>query len=241
MRLKEIIKKLALKERYNSEMYLDYLKKKGMIIGERVRIFASPNDVCIDESRPWMIEIGNDVQITRGVVMLTHDYAWSVIKGVYGEICGSCGKICIGNNVFIGMNSIILKGVKIGDNVIIAAGSIVNKDIPNNSVVAGNPAKIIMTLDKYYQKRKSVQYAEASSLVREYYRTYGEKPSDKIMDEFFWLYTKAAEGIVESYDKKLHLIGNYEDSIKQLKRNSPRFTSKDNFVNEVLESSDSEI
>ena len=163
--IKERIKKILLKERYNSETYLNYLRSKGMVIGERTRIFASPNDICIDESRPWMIKIGNDVQITRGVIMLTHDYAWSVIKGAYGEICGSCGKIVVGNNVFIGMNSIILKGVEIGNNVIIGAGSIVSKDVPDNCVVAGNPARVIMTLDEYYKKRKLAQYEEDKELV----------------------------------------------------------------------------
>ena len=232
--LREKIKKIVFKERYSSETYINYLRSQGMEIGEGTRIFASPNDVCIDESRPWMIKIGNNVQITRGVIMLTHDYAWSVIKGVYGEICGSCGKIVIGNNVFIGMNSIILKGVKVGNNVIIGAGSIVSKDVPDNSVVAGNPAKKIMTIDEYYKKRKLAQYAEAKELVQEYYQTYGNKPSGKIMDEFFWLYTNTVENIDESYDRKMHLIGNYKDSVDALEKNKPKFISEEEFIDNVL-------
>jgi acetyltransferase-like isoleucine patch superfamily enzyme len=59
------------------------------------------------------------------------------------------GKIKIGNNVFIGINAIILPGVTIGNNVIIGAGSLVNSDIPDNSVVAGIPARIIKDIDSY--------------------------------------------------------------------------------------------
>ena len=51
--------------------------------------------------------------------------------------------MAIGNNVFIGMKSTILKGVHIGNNVIVGAGSVVVKDVPDNCIVAGNPAKII--------------------------------------------------------------------------------------------------
>ena len=63
------------------------------------------------------------------------------------------GPIKVGNNVFIGSNTVILPNIKIGNNVIIGAGSIVTKDIPDGSVVAGNPAKLITTFDKYIEKR----------------------------------------------------------------------------------------
>lgn len=78
------------------------------------------------------------------------------------------GGICIGNNVFIGMKTTILKGVHIGDNVIIGANSLVNKDVPNNCVVAGNPARVIMSLDKYHEKRKALQLQEAEEIVKLY-------------------------------------------------------------------------
>ena len=138
-----------------------------MRIGDRTVIFA-PTKTCIDATRPWLIEIGNDVKITEGVTILTHGYDWSVLQNVYGEILGSAGKVKIGNNVFIGMKTTILKNVEIGDNVIIGANSLVNKNIPSNVVVAGNPARIIMSIEEYYQKRKAVQQEEAIELVREY-------------------------------------------------------------------------
>ena len=84
-----------------------------------------------------MIEIGKNVKITRGVTILTHGFDWSVLKGKYGNVLGSCGKVTIGDNCFIGMHSTILKGVTIGENVIIGANSLVNHDIPSNSVWRG--------------------------------------------------------------------------------------------------------
>lgn len=153
MSLKKFFKKIRYGERCDSQTYIKYLKKKGVTIGDRTVIF-DPQTTIIDETRPWMIEIGNDVQITSGVTLLTHGYDWSVLKGVYGEVLGSSGVLKIGNNVFIGMHSTILKGVTIGNNVIIGANSLVNKDIPDNCVAAGNPCRVIMSLEEYYKKRE---------------------------------------------------------------------------------------
>ena len=71
------------------------------------------------------------------------------------------GTITIGNNVFIGEGTTILRNVKIGDNVIIGAASTVTKDIPSDCVAAGNPTTVIMTLDEYKNKRESALLSEA--------------------------------------------------------------------------------
>ena len=82
----------------------------GVEIGQGTVAFA-PTMTFLDVSRPWLLTIGEHVQITKGVTVLTHGYDWSVLKGVYGEILGSAGKVTIGNNVFLGMNCTVLKGV----------------------------------------------------------------------------------------------------------------------------------
>ena len=83
------------------------------------------------------------------------------------------------------MKTTILKGVHVGNNVIIGANSLVNKDIPNNCVVAGNPARVIMPLDKYYEKRKAAQYQEAEELVRLYREHYGKEADESQWDKIF--------------------------------------------------------
>ena len=95
-----------------------------MRIGNGTKLFAWPSAVLIDLTRPWLVEIGENVQITIGVKILTHGYDWSVIKGKKGKVLGSAGKVTIGDNCFIGMNTIILKGTNVGSNTIIGAGSV---------------------------------------------------------------------------------------------------------------------
>lgn len=71
------------------------------------------------------------------------------------------GRIKVGSNVFFGNNCIILPGVTIGDNVVIGAGSVVTKDIPSNTVAAGVPARVIKTIDEYYNSiKEQVDYTK---------------------------------------------------------------------------------
>ena len=92
------------------------------------------------------LEIGNHVSISSGVHIYTHDtsnFRWySGIKDVENGTHVDRAPTKIGNNVQIGANSTILKGVTIGNNVIIGAMSLVNKDIPNNCTAFGVPVKI---------------------------------------------------------------------------------------------------
>lgn len=111
------------------------LVHQGLKIGKGVFIGS---DVLFDPSFPWLISIDDDCTITSRVIILAHDASTKKHIG-YTKI----GRVSIGKKTFVGMGSIILPGVSIGDNVIIGAGSIVTKDIPNNTIVAGNPATII--------------------------------------------------------------------------------------------------
>lgn len=109
-------------------------------------------------SEPFLIEIGDNVTITRGVSFVNHDGGAALFRNEYSGL-NVYGKIKVGNNVFIGINTIIMPGVKIGNNVIVGAGSVVNRDVPDNVVVAGVPAKIIKTIDEYKESslKKSIQ------------------------------------------------------------------------------------
>ena len=231
----KLIKKMIYKEKYNSITFIKWMRQKGASVGERTVIF-SPMHTTIDMTRPWLIDIGNDVQITEGVTILTHGYDWSVLKGLYGEVIGSSGRVHIGNNVFIGMKTTILKGVHIGNNVIIGANSLVNKNIPDNCVVAGNPAKVIMTIEEYYEKRKAAQYDEAKELVIEYKKVYEKDPGNNELSEFFWLFTNQADDLPYSWDSKMRLVGNYNESKNKILKNHKMFESLNDFIDKISES-----
>ena len=119
------------------------LRLLGAKIGKGCYIYTSLRN--FDKLYTDMIEIGNNVTITKGVILLCHDMGKDYIykKKHNNEMVG---KIKIGDNCFIGMNSIILPDVKIGDKVIVGAGSVVSKDIQAKVMVVGNPSKIIKKL-----------------------------------------------------------------------------------------------
>lgn len=230
--LKQKIRKIIYREKADSDSYIKYLRQRGANIGERVKIYVLRN-TTIDMTRPWLIDIGDDVQITEGVTILTHGYDWSVLKGVYGEVLGSSGGVKIGNNVFIGMKTTILKGVHIGNNVIIGANSLVNKDIPDNCVVAGNPAKVIMPLEQYYEKRKKAQLEEATELVRLYRERYGTDPDDKALHEFFWLFCDGKDELPDCWEHMQKLVGNEEQTKRVFSRHKKMFANKKDFLNHI--------
>ena len=130
-----IIKILMLK--VSDEKRIRYLRKLGVKIGQRCRIRTMSFS-----TEPYLIEIGDHVAVAAGTQFITHDGAtWCFEDDVEGG--GIFGKIVIGNNVFIGINCILLSNTSIGDNCIVGAGSVVRGHFPESSVIAGNPAQII--------------------------------------------------------------------------------------------------
>ena len=136
-----------------------YLIKNGAKIGEGTRIFGP---VSTFGSEPYLIEVGEKCQFSHTANFLTHDGGISVLNNLnmFNGPVDKMKRVKIGNNVFIGLNSIIMPGVTIGDNVIIGSGTIVTKDIPNDSVACGVPARVISTIYQYYDKCKdNVDYS----------------------------------------------------------------------------------
>lgn len=152
--IKQILRKLIYREKSSGEKYIAYCKRGGATIGNNVTVYSAKN-TTIDETSLQHIFIGDNTQITAGVIILAHDYSYSVLGNIYGELPRQQKDTIIGKNVFIGMNSIILMGSNIGDNVIIGAGSVVSGHIPSNTVCAGNPAKIICSLDQFLVKGRT--------------------------------------------------------------------------------------
>lgn len=119
-----------------------------------------------------MVQLGDDVKISLDVQFVTHDGGMHVFRNLdLSPKADKFGRIIVGNNVFIGMRTIIMPNVKIGDNVVIGAGSVVTRDIPSNSVACGVPAKVISTIEEYYEKNKGVideTYGLSANKKREY-------------------------------------------------------------------------
>lgn len=104
-------------------------------------------------SEPYLITIGNHVRVSFDVAFVTHDGGTFVLRDKHPNV-SIYGKIKVGDNVFIGARSIIMPNVTIGNNCIIAAGCIVTREVPDNTVVAGIPAKPICSIEEYYEKHK---------------------------------------------------------------------------------------
>lgn len=124
---------------YNS---IEFLRSRGVQIGENVNLI----NTTIDWSHGFLVSIGNRVTLTE-VKILSHDGSTQIPFGV-----SRVGKVTIGDEVFIGHGTIILPNVRIGSRVVVGAGSVVTRDIPDNSVAAGNPAKVIGTYDDFLKK-----------------------------------------------------------------------------------------
>lgn len=151
-----------------------------MKIGSNCRIYTRSFG-----SEPWMITIGNKVTITSGVTVLTHDGSVWLMNDEKGRRY-LYRRVEIGNNVFIGVNSVIMPGVKIEDNVIITAGSIVTKSVPSGVIIAGNPAKIIGNFDAY---QKEVLDTYTSEKDMDYTLDYQNR-IEKVTDNSFKKYVQ---------------------------------------------------
>lgn len=137
----------------SNEARVQYLRDAGAIIGDYVHI----QNINQLGTEPFLITIGNHVYFSGSETqLLTHDGGISTthLMGIAPKRYDCFGRIEIGNNCFIGVKCIIMKGVTIGDNCIIGAGSVVTKDVPSGSVACGVPARVIETVDEYYNKNR---------------------------------------------------------------------------------------
>ncbi len=127
-----------------------FWREKGATIGEKCEIYTSANF----GSEPYLIKLGDHVRINSGVSFVTHDGGVWVLRYMKEENqdIDLFGKIVVGDNVHIGTNSIIMPGVTIGSNCIVGCGAIVTKDIPDNSIAVGVPARVIETIEEYELK-----------------------------------------------------------------------------------------
>lgn len=121
-------------------------RKQGATIGENCSIQISKL-----ASEPFLVEIGNNVAIAAGVSLITHDGASFIFRDEFPAL-RYFGKIVIEDNCFIGARSIILPGVRIGKGSIVGISSVVIRDVKPGSVIFGNPAIQVSTVEKYKER-----------------------------------------------------------------------------------------
>lgn len=143
---------------YSPEQYARHI---GVNIGKN----------CVIENRNWstepyLITIGNNCAITKGVRISTHG-GGRVVRSFAPDF-DMFGKVLIEDWVYIGANSQIMPGVTIGEGALVAAGSVVTKSVPPHTVVGGNPARYICTVEEYYERNKKYNL-----------KTKGLSPQDK--------------------------------------------------------------
>jgi acetyltransferase-like isoleucine patch superfamily enzyme len=132
-----------------------YLRHLGARVGEDCEILTNASNLGTE---PWLVQIGNRVTIAQGVVFLTHDGANRVFRHCLAESSkwgNRFGPIRVLDNSFVGANSILMPGVSIGPSGIVGTASVVTRDVPPRTVVAGVPARPICSLDEYIERYKS--------------------------------------------------------------------------------------
>ena len=141
---------IYLKRRIEYIQYINRIKfwvDSGLKLGNNVTIMPT---AYIDSEYGYLIEIGDNCSLGHNVRIFGHDASTFKFIDQHTILL----KTVIHDNVFIGENSIILPGCTVGPNVLIASGSIINKDIPPNSCVAGVPARRYQAFDAFLAKHK---------------------------------------------------------------------------------------
>lgn len=227
--LKRIRRRLLYGDRYSALTYARRLNRMGARIDESIAM-AVPESVRLDETTPYLLEIGKNVYMAEGIRIMTHDASWLVMKGEDGVIRGNIGPVKIGNNVFLGIDSVVLCNTTICDNVIIGAGAIVSTSIHKPGVYAGNPARLVIPLEEMKGIRESRQIKDAYVIAKQYYERYRTKPPKELFNEYFWIFEERREEMLcKDYKTQMELCGNYVQSLEAFLNSQPDFQGYDEF------------
>ena len=170
------LKEINEEYKYSPATIAEKFRKQGAKIGENCYI-----EIDYLASEPYLVEIGNGVEIAPGVTLITHDGASAIFREEFPAL-RHFGKIVIEDNCFIGARSIITAGVRIGKGSIVAPMSVVLRDVKPGSMVIGNPAIQISTVEKY--KERCLKEWESQGLSRFNYLFEGKNKFEvqKIME-----------------------------------------------------------
>jgi acetyltransferase-like isoleucine patch superfamily enzyme len=137
----------------NGYEWAAYLKRRNTFYAQGNDCYILPSALMKEASNPKYIRLGNNIRIGTAV-FLCHDGSVHVVNRAFGTKIDRTGKIDVRDNVFIGEHVLILPDVTIGPNAIVAAGAVVSRDVPENSVVAGVPARPVARLDEVVERWK---------------------------------------------------------------------------------------
>lgn len=154
---------------------IKYWRSMGAKIGENCEIYL---DAYLG-SEPYLVSIGNHVRLNSGVQIITHDGGVWVLREMMDDLSDIdlVKPVKIGDNVHIGSRAVIFPGVTIGNNCVIGVNAIVTRDIPDNSVAVGIPARVIESIDDYYFKH-SAEFVHTKNMSNSVKRSY-------LLDYFF--------------------------------------------------------
>lgn len=176
-RLRRFRRRLELGELFNTDMCayrFERAKDMGITIGANCRLLSL--NVF---SEPTLVDIGENTIISGNVVLLTHDGAiCTAAQDAIPDINGYYGRISIGKNCFIGFGAIILPNVRIGDNCIVGAGAVVADSFPDDCVISGNPAKLLIPRSMYIRMKQH----SPNTVVDPNYRFPLEMPVELLME-----------------------------------------------------------
>ena len=113
------------------------LRARGVQIGEECWVLTENFS-----TEPYLVQLGRHVGVAGGVQFITHDGSVWLLREQRPDV-QHFGRIVVGDNTFIGHNAIVLPGTTIGRDCLVGAGSVVRGEIPDNSVVVGNPGRVV--------------------------------------------------------------------------------------------------
>lgn len=146
MKIRDIIHEIKRRVKGNFAV----AKERGLVAETGVTVMGGVNF----GSEPYLITLRRNCRISGNVRFITHDGGTWAFRNSWPEYSDivKYGRIEVGEYTFVGAESIIMPGVKIGRNCVIGAGSIVTKDVPDESVVCGVPARKVCTILEYAEK-----------------------------------------------------------------------------------------
>jgi maltose O-acetyltransferase len=132
--------------RIRGELNIERLVAQGLDLGPRTYIGRG---VYIDAGHPWLISIGEGSVVTAGAIVLAHDGSTQIHTG-----CTRIARTSIGKRVFVGAGAVILAGSTVGDESIVGPLTVVRGEVPPRSLVMGNPAQVVATVDSFVQRHR---------------------------------------------------------------------------------------